>query len=224
MITYNYYPVTTRASIRDTTSGLQLSLLPDRSVGASSLKDGQLEFMIHRRLLDNLGNINLNDHDVDGKGVVARGKVFLLLSTHSEVADQTRQLSRDIFMQPILGFSPIDDVSAYQAHHKVQFSALKKALPDNVHLLTLENRGNVHKNEILIRLENFYQPDDESKLTVESKLLIKNIFEGLTVEKVEKTNLVIGQKVVTASNEIDLRPQEIGTFVLGVKRTVTNGK
>lgn len=45
----NYYPVTTAAMIRDTKS--QLSVHVDATVGGSSLAEGELELMIHRRLL-----------------------------------------------------------------------------------------------------------------------------------------------------------------------------
>ncbi|XP_055388749.1 uncharacterized protein LOC129617622 [Condylostylus longicornis] len=45
----NYYPVTTTASIQDSgASNRRMTVLVDRSVGASSLRDGELELMLHR--------------------------------------------------------------------------------------------------------------------------------------------------------------------------------
>ena len=38
----NYYPVNTRATIVDSTKGMQLTVLTDRSQGAASLGDGQV--------------------------------------------------------------------------------------------------------------------------------------------------------------------------------------
>ena len=45
----NYFPMTTAAYIRDTRA--QLTLLADASQGVASLKDGSLEVMLHRRLV-----------------------------------------------------------------------------------------------------------------------------------------------------------------------------
>uniref|UniRef100_A0A4W3IN81 Lysosomal alpha-mannosidase-like n=1 Tax=Callorhinchus milii TaxID=7868 RepID=A0A4W3IN81_CALMI len=45
----NYYPVNTRIFIRD--GKFQLSVLTDRSQGGSSIEDGSLELMVHRRLI-----------------------------------------------------------------------------------------------------------------------------------------------------------------------------
>ncbi|CAN0353581.1 unnamed protein product, partial [Scytosiphon promiscuus] len=52
----NYYPVTAAAFLRDEGDGdgddrMQLSILTDRAQGCSSLADGELELMAHRRLL-----------------------------------------------------------------------------------------------------------------------------------------------------------------------------
>jgi len=42
----NYYPVTSKILIRDTTRQLELAVLNDRSQGGSSLNDGQVELMV----------------------------------------------------------------------------------------------------------------------------------------------------------------------------------
>ena len=56
-ISGNYYPVNSRIFIRDNEAKIQLTFLTDRSQGGSSIKDGSLEIMVHRRLLhdDQLG-------------------------------------------------------------------------------------------------------------------------------------------------------------------------
>nr|CAD7429117.1 unnamed protein product [Timema monikensis] len=46
----NYYPVTSRILIRDSNQGTEFAVLNDRAQGGSSLKDGQIELMVHRRL------------------------------------------------------------------------------------------------------------------------------------------------------------------------------
>lgn len=47
----NYYPVTSWIFIRDMSRDLQMTVLTDRSEGGSSMVDGTIELMLHRRLL-----------------------------------------------------------------------------------------------------------------------------------------------------------------------------
>ena len=47
----NYYPTNARISIKDEMVDKQLTLLVDRAQGGSSLNGGQLELMVHRRLV-----------------------------------------------------------------------------------------------------------------------------------------------------------------------------
>ncbi len=53
----NYVPANCFQAARDVATGVQLSVVTDRTQSASSLHDGSLEFMLHRRLLadDNRG-------------------------------------------------------------------------------------------------------------------------------------------------------------------------
>uniref|UniRef100_A0A2P2MM13 Alpha-mannosidase n=1 Tax=Rhizophora mucronata TaxID=61149 RepID=A0A2P2MM13_RHIMU len=63
----NYYPINLGIYVEDNSN--ELSVLVDRSVGGSSLVDGQIELMIHRRLLHD---------DVRGVGEVLNETVCLL--------------------------------------------------------------------------------------------------------------------------------------------------
>lgn len=49
----NYYPVNSRISLGD--SKARLTVLTDRSQGGSSMRDGEVELMLHRRLLHDDG-------------------------------------------------------------------------------------------------------------------------------------------------------------------------
>lgn len=42
----NYYPVTSRITIKNSTKDLQMSVVTDRSQGGSSLKDGEIELLV----------------------------------------------------------------------------------------------------------------------------------------------------------------------------------
>ncbi|KAL6067304.1 carbohydrate binding [Balamuthia mandrillaris] len=60
----NYFPLNTAAYIQNTTNDIRFAVTSDRSQGVSSLADGELEVMLHRRLMvdDNRGvNEALNE-------------------------------------------------------------------------------------------------------------------------------------------------------------------
>lgn len=103
----NYYPVTSWIFIRDYDRNLQLSILPDRPQGGSSIHDGQVELMLHRRLLqdDGLGMEEpLNEPGIDRRGLIIRGKHYLLIGPIDSVIRSTRQLSKQLHMHPIQWF------------------------------------------------------------------------------------------------------------------------
>lgn len=103
----NYYPVTSWIFIRDYDRNLQLSVLPDRPQGGSSIRDGQVELMLHRRLLqdDGLGMEEpLNEPGIDRRGLIVRGKHYLLIGPIDSVIRSTRQLSKQLHMHPIQWF------------------------------------------------------------------------------------------------------------------------
>jgi len=99
----NYYPINSRIFIKDSSS--QLSVMSDRSQGGSSINDGSLEVMVHRRLLrdDFLGvGEALDEPGVDGQGLVTRGRHRVLLSKPQNAAKLHREHGEFMMMAPIL--------------------------------------------------------------------------------------------------------------------------
>lgn len=68
----NYYPINSMIMIEDKTSRDRVSLLNDRAQGGTSVVEGEIEIMIHRRLVkDDWKGLDeaLNEKDYDGKGL-----------------------------------------------------------------------------------------------------------------------------------------------------------
>lgn len=81
----NYYPV--NAIIGVESEKANFFVLTDRSQGGSSLQPGQIELMIHRRLLkdDDKGvGEPLNEIDQDGEGLKVRCRHWLLGADREE--------------------------------------------------------------------------------------------------------------------------------------------
>ncbi|NXB04666.1 MA2B1 mannosidase, partial [Cnemophilus loriae] len=145
----NYYPVNTRIFIKD--QKVQLTVLTDRSQGGSSILDGSLELMVHRRLLndDNRGvGEPLDEPGDDGRGLVVRGRHLVLLDTAAAAADKHRPRAQEMVTSPyvVLAAGPGPQLR--------QFSGLRRPLPPNLHLLTVEPRG---AGTLLLRLEHLFE-------------------------------------------------------------------
>jgi hypothetical protein len=72
IVSANYYPINTAIAIRDSDSGVQMTVMNDRAQGGSSIENGTIELMQNRRLFydDDRGlEEPLNEIDEDGKGI-----------------------------------------------------------------------------------------------------------------------------------------------------------
>uniref|UniRef100_A0A8C1EXB0 Lysosomal alpha-mannosidase n=1 Tax=Cyprinus carpio carpio TaxID=630221 RepID=A0A8C1EXB0_CYPCA len=147
----NYYPINSRAYIKDDKH--QLTVVTDRSQGASSLYNGSLEIMLHRRLLyDDYRGVGepLSEPGDFSDGLVARGRLLLTFTPPDTAADVHRPLAQGMVLQPLLSFQD----GTPSANTKLEFSGLQTDLPPAVHLLTLSQWD---EDTVLIRLEHQYQ-------------------------------------------------------------------
>ncbi|KAK9731131.1 Glycosyl hydrolases family 38 C-terminal beta sandwich domain [Popillia japonica] len=247
-ISGNYYPITSCILLKDGGSdncsqgdNLEIAVLNDRAQGGSSLEDGQMELMIHRRLLndDNFGvGEPLNEIEFN-EGVVVRGQHYLTFgrkntcsksSVKSAAANQ-----RDIAQRKLL--SPwvfVGDATSnqhslqnLQAKLNFQFSGLATALPNN---------NTNDKATILLRLEHIFSKDEDNVLSQPATLNIGNLFPLFNIINIEEMSLAAhmpkieiekmtwnsfipatpSREVRSTDLNIDLEPMEIRTFIVEV--------
>lgn len=100
----NYFPMVSRAYIKDLLQDVQLTLLSDNSHGCGSNAEGQLEVMLHRRCLTDDGRgvgevLNETTHIQPGLWVILsaieeaagnRIKISLMIRTPSSSLYQTK--------------------------------------------------------------------------------------------------------------------------------------
>ncbi|XP_076428082.1 lysosomal alpha-mannosidase-like isoform X2 [Peromyscus maniculatus bairdii] len=232
----NYYPVNTRIYISD--GHMQLTVVTDRSQGGSSLKDGSLELMVHRRLLvdDERGLVEpLMD---SGTGKIVRGRHLVLLSSVSDAAERHRLLVEKEVLAPQVVLAQGDGIPYYsQAAPRMQFSGLRQDLPPQVHLLTLARWG---PKMVLLRLEHQFTVTEDSRGNLSSPvtLNLQNLFQVFTITDLQETTLAANQPLSRASRlkwitntgptsypapskldptSVTLQPMEIRTFVARVQ-------
>jgi len=161
----NYYPVNSRIAIEDETAQKMLVVLNDRTQGGASIQDGNIELMIHRRLLyDDAFGVGeaLDEPGVDGKGLIVRGSHFVYYGPSSTAKKLQRAIANKLWMQPIVTFGKFNgDVTSYRNHFNTNFTALlnPQSIPGSLNLLTLEPI--VPGRSVLLRLEHLYDPNDD---------------------------------------------------------------
>lgn len=177
-IATNYYPVTARAYIVDAASGNRLTLSPDRAQGCAALAAGELECMMHRRLLftnflDNGEALDEPGLNATGAGLVARGTTWLLLDTPARAARAGHAAAVDRIAPPQLLAAPLD--AAPPAWLRVpgraaQFAGVAPgAVPPQLHLSTMQSLGG---SELLLRVQHLYEAGEDAALSANATLLL----------------------------------------------------
>ncbi|XP_026331512.1 lysosomal alpha-mannosidase-like [Hyposmocoma kahamanoa] len=183
----NYYPITNKIYINDEKH--KFAVLTDRAQGGTSLSEGEVEIMLHRRLLhdDAFGVGEALNEEANGKGLVVRGRHRLFLSEAESKVDcmEEKKQVLQFHLQPIV---LIADATKFSLQDWLQLPSKAfswaNSLPKGVHLLTVEPWG---KKSLLLRLENYLEIGDQENTTVEVNL--DAIFKGLTVKRASETML-----------------------------------
>eukprot|EP00118_Oscarella_pearsei_P014340 m.122439 g.122439 ORF g.122439 m.122439 type:complete len:993 (+) comp37781_c0_seq1:117-3095(+) len=240
----NYFPVNSRIAIQDIEADLQLTVLTDRSQGGSSMEDGEMELMVHRRLLydDHFGaGEPLSEPGLDGKGLIIRGSHYVLVAPIKKSAYLHRQLGERIFMKPFAGIASMKGMTPqkWADSFNVVYSGMKMPLPENVHLLTLQREP----EGLLVRLDHQYSVGEDPYFSKPVEVpALDDIFSAFQVNTVEEMILganlpkkeenrlkwnVTGERpytedkrkeiVSSPDQKIDLNPMDIRTFLVDVK-------
>ncbi|KAI3353477.1 hypothetical protein L3Q82_020006, partial [Scortum barcoo] len=229
----NYYPINSRAFIKDDED--QLTVVTDRSQGGGSIQNGSLEIMLHRRLLyDDVRGVGepLNETSkIFPEGLVVRGRLLLSLDRPASAADAHRPLAQEAVLQPLLTFTNGD----LHPNTRLEFSGLQAALPPAVHLLTLTQWD---KDSVLLRLEHQFQSWESKVNSQPVTVNLQKLFSSLELLGVSELNLSANQWKDEMTRfhwtpqtgerpllkqfedpsiwEVTLRPMEIRTFLLRV--------
>lgn len=229
--------------LRDEEYNLQLTVLTDRSQGGSSLQNGSLELMLHRRLVSEDGrglDEILDEPGYNGQGLMIRGKHFLVLSSIEEAASIHRPLAQEIFREPLVLLQNGAEGGYLETR------PLMNRLPSNVHLLTLQTPDfNTSENTLLIRLEHFFEVGEDLVLSKPATVNLSYVLEpSFSILQAEEMTLTGTQSKASASRLkwivegerggfsepqhietapkigllLELQPMEIRTILLQVNR------
>ncbi|KAK8672388.1 hypothetical protein V6N13_110760 [Hibiscus sabdariffa] len=192
----NYYPITLGIYIQDKEK--EFSVLVDRSLAGSSVVDGQIELMLHRRLLldDSRGVAEALNETVcvldDCRGLAVQGKYYYRIDSLGEGAKWRRSFGQEIYSPLLLAFTE-EDGDNWMSSHTPTFSGIDASysLPDNVALITLQE---LEDGKVLLRLAHLYEIGEDSVLSVMTRVELKKLFPGKKIAKVTEMSLSANQE------------------------------
>ncbi|XP_024378993.1 alpha-mannosidase At3g26720 isoform X1 [Physcomitrium patens] len=193
----NYYPLNLGIYMKD--SETDVSVLVDRALGAASTADGQLEIMLHRRLLydDHRGVGEALNETVCGsngrcEGLTVLGSLYININPSEEASQWRRIKGQQILMPLQLAFSVLEDGNK-EVLHSPKFSAFKSGyeLPQNVALITLQE---LDDRQVLLRLANIFEVDESEQLSKMATVYLPDIFPNLKIKDVVELSLSANQK------------------------------
>ncbi|CAG5074046.1 Similar to MAN2B1: Lysosomal alpha-mannosidase (Macaca fascicularis) [Cotesia congregata] len=230
----NYYPVTAKIYLEDVREKMRISVLNDRAQGGTSMVDGELELMLHRRLLndDAFGVGEALNETAFGYGLVARGSHSLIgsrIGDSAGVALREKTEAISLALRPWYLFTPVGGVtfeqwkgryymkvgiegfSGRKLGRKKLGSFLKNKFPKNVHILTLEPWKD---GTILLRLEHLFEKDQAGSLSQSATINLLDLFTNIEIISVRETTLGGNQWIEEMkrlqwqidSNEVDDQP------------------
>ena len=208
----NYYPVNAMIALDD--GKMELAVLTDVSMGGSSMRDGGLELMVHRRIQKDdsrgvqeplnetmcgcndenaaPGQMGEHGHEGDGgcqcAGLTMRGRHWIVFDT-VEKAHLTRRVASENLQYPAtLAFH----VGAATELVRPSFSAIEAALPPNVKLMTLtSNYKELFEGGVMLRLAHLFSVDEHPVWSKPANVSLSAIFakSGFKIASVAEMSL-----------------------------------
>ncbi len=222
----NYYPVNTAIYIEDVNTCL--GVLTDRSQGGSSLYDGTVELMVHRRTLhDDSRGVGeaLNETDSitpyppfgdasrKGKGLVVTGRHRLVVGPGKCGSELVRDLLDEMYM-PMHLFTAernLPSTTTYKAASPLLFSsssggtsksALVEPFEKNVQLTTIKTisvNGGITK--FLLRLGHAFGHEESDSFSKPATIDLSKLFRGFNIIAISETTLTGNRKKKDRMND-----------------------
>uniref|UniRef100_A0A4W2EQ13 mannosyl-oligosaccharide 1,3-1,6-alpha-mannosidase n=1 Tax=Bos indicus x Bos taurus TaxID=30522 RepID=A0A4W2EQ13_BOBOX len=225
----NVYPMTTMAYIQD--AERRLTLLSAQSLGVSSLKSGQIEVIMDRRLMQD-DNRGLEQGVHDNKITANLFRILLEKRSVVNMEEDQKAVSYPSLLSHITSsflnhpvFPMTEKVPVPTLQLLGEFSPLMAPLPCDIHLVNLRTvQSKVdgkHSNEaaLILHRKGFdcrFSSRDTGLLcsTTQGKILVQKLFSKFTVVSITPSSLSLMHPPPDARNisEINLSPMEISTF------------
>jgi hypothetical protein len=189
----NFVPVNLFTALASPGAGLQLSVVTDRTQAGSSMADGSLELMVHRRLLaDDSRGVGEphNETGLDGLGLIVRGVHTLRVDRAAAAGRELRRLAAKSLFKPLarVARNAAGSAAAWlAAGHAASAAGLAAPLPPNVHLTTVHSLG---PGRLLLRLAHMFAAGEDAALSAPATVDLATLFAGFRVKAA--TEMMLG--------------------------------
>ncbi|KAL0350287.1 UNVERIFIED_CONTAM: Alpha-mannosidase, partial [Sesamum radiatum] len=191
----NYYPINLGIYIEDNKS--EFSVLVDGATGGSSINDGEIELMLHRRMIydDSRGVGEALDEFVcvnnTCEGLTVRGNYYISINEPGAGARWRRTTGQEIYSPLLLAFSH-EDSRTWKSSHLTRATTMEAnySLPFNVALITLQE---LVDGSVLVRLAHLYEAGEDPDYSKLAKVELKKMFGGKTIKTLKETSLSANQ-------------------------------
>ncbi|XP_010679912.3 alpha-mannosidase isoform X2 [Beta vulgaris subsp. vulgaris] len=192
----NYYPINLGIYVNDST--YELSVLVDRATGGASIKDGEIELMLHRRLLadDGKGVEEALDEQVcvEGKcdGLTIRGRYYMSIHKLGGGAQWRRTTGQEVYSPLLLAFTH-ENSEKWKASRstKATFMDSNYSFPLNVALITLQE---LEDKSVLLRLAHLYEAGEDAEYSRMAIVELKKMFSGKEIKEWKEMSLSANQE------------------------------
>lgn len=192
----NYYPL--NLGIYTTDSKSEFSVLVDRATGGSSIQDGEVELMLHRRLLDDDGRgvgEALDETQCAGNtcdGLTVRGNYYVSINKIGAGSRWRRTAGQEIYAPILLAFTN-ENEKAWTATRLTKATMMDAdySLPLNVALITLQV---LDDGSVLFRLAHLYEAMEDVEYSTLAKVELKKMFAGKTIKGFKEMSLSANQE------------------------------
>ncbi|KAE9614590.1 hypothetical protein Lal_00012122 [Lupinus albus] len=193
----NYYPLNLGIYTKDKNS--ELSVLVDRATGGASIKDGEVELMLHRRILHDDGRgvgeeldeqVCLNN--ITCEGLTVRGNYYISIDKIGEGSRWRRTTGQEIYSPILLAFSH-ENLENWKSSHLSKGTLMDPNynLPPNVALITLQE---LDDGIVLLRLAHLYEISEDAEYSTLAKVELKKLFATKTINELKEVNLSANQE------------------------------
>ncbi|XP_028775256.1 alpha-mannosidase [Neltuma alba] len=192
----NYYPLNLGIYIKDKKN--EFSVLVDRATGGASIQDGEVELMLHRRMLfdDGRGVDEALDEQVCIKhrceGLTIRGNYYVSIHQLGAGARWRRTTGQEIYSPFLLAFAH-DTLENWKSAYLTKGTVVDPnySLPQNVALITLQE---LDDGLVLLRLAHLYEPSEDAEYSSLSKVELKKLFANKNIKGLKEVSLSANQE------------------------------
>ncbi|KAG5099843.1 hypothetical protein JHK82_044895 [Glycine max] len=201
----------------------EFSVLVDRATGGASIKDGEVELMLHRRILhdDSRGvgepldeQVCVNNNNTC-EGLTVRGNYYISIHKLGVGSRWRRTTGQEIYSPFLVAFT--HEISEnWKSSHLTKGTIMDPnySLPPNIALITLEE---LDGGIVLLRLAHLYEIRELKEVSLSSnqeKSEMKRMTWKVEGDKGQEPQAVRGGPVSYHNLVVELGPMEIRTFLL----------